>query len=272
MNGFRPPSRLEKQYANAMERLVNEAFAAAQFSGRGIVDFLQSYTQTEMFQKAAKLLAKKFVYSLLRNNTMGWKNKAKQTAKSREIYLALQKEMEGPVGQLVNAQIDRNAFYITNLPLDISKLLTKKILERQQKGLRFEQMVPELMKIAPGLTKQRINLIARTEASKASTALTRAQSYELGLDWYVWRTSEDGRVRSSHAHLNGVLVKWTDPPSPELLIGETNLGRYNAGEIFNCRCFAEPVIDLKYLTWPHKVYSNGQIVKMNRTTFESRVA
>ena len=272
MTNFKLPTRIEKQYSVAIEHLLREVFAAAQFSGRNLVDFLQGYTQTASFQKAAQLLAKKFVFSILRNNAVSWKSRSKHSAKSREIFLALQKEMEGPIGQLVNAQVDRNAFYITNLPLDISKLLTRKVLEKQQKGLRPEQMVPELLKIAPGLTRQRINLIARTEASKASTALTRAQSYELGLDWYVWRTSEDGRVRSSHSHLSGVLVKWTDPPSPELLVGEKNLGRYHAGEIFNCRCFAEPVIDFKHLTWPHLVYSNGQITKMSRSAFESRVA
>ena len=269
---FKLPLRIEKQYANALEHLVTETFAAAQLSGREIVDFLLSYTQGESYQTAANLLAKRFMYALLKNNSISWMNRAKQTKRNREIFLALKNEMNGPIGRYVQEQIDKNAYIIKSTPLDISKMLVKKIMEKQQQGLRPEQMIKEMLELAPNLTKQRVNLIARTEVSKASTALTRAQSYNLGLDWYVWKTSEDGRVRSSHKIMDNVLVRWDDPPSPELLKGEKNMGRYNAGEIYNCRCYAAPVIDFKYVNFPCRVYSNGAITKMNKTTFESKVA
>lgn len=272
MSDFKLPSRIEKQYAFSIQRLLQEVFFAATFSGRDFFDYLRDYTESAVFKEAADILAKRFVYSLLKQNSLAWKTQTRNMRHSREIFLAVQREMEGSIGQLVNAQVQRNAFYITNLPLEISKQLTKKILQQQQAGIRAEFMAKEILKIAPNLSRHRVNLIARTEASKASTALTRARSYDLGLDWYVWRTSEDGRVRSSHSHMNNVLVKWTDPPSPELLIGEKNLGRYHAGEIFNCRCYAAPVVDLSYLQWPRKVYTNGRIVTMTRSAFESRVA
>jgi uncharacterized protein with gpF-like domain len=69
--------------------------------------------------------------------------------------------------------------------------------------------------------------------------------------------------------MDGVLVHWDDPPSPELLIGEKSVGKYNAGDIWNCRCFAQPVIFLDYITFPAKVYCGGRIVTMTRSQFEA---
>ena len=271
MNDFRLPSRIEKQYAFSIQRLLQEAFFAASLSGRDFFEYLKEQAESAVFKNAAENLAKRFVFSLLKHNIAAWKSKGRSARQGREIFLALQEELSGHIGQLVSAQVQRNAFYITNLPLEVSKQLTKKIAQQQQAGMRAENMAREILKIAPNLSRHRVNLIARTEASKASTALTRARSYDLGLDWYVWRTSEDGRVRSSHSHMQNVLVKWTDPPSPESLIGEKNIGRYHAGEVFNCRCFCEPVVDLSYLQWPRKVYTEGRIVKMTKTAFESRI-
>jgi hypothetical protein len=44
---------------------------------------------------------------------------------------------------------------------------------------------------------------------------------------YIWRTVEDGKVRSGHAQFNRTIRAWSDTPDP--------------GEEFNCRCWAEPL-------------------------------
>jgi uncharacterized protein with gpF-like domain len=72
--------------------------------------------------------------------------------------------------------------------------------------------------------------------------------------------------------MDKVLVRWSDPPSPEALDGEKSYGKYHAGEIFNCRCFPEPVIDFDDVTWPHKVYSGGQIQMMTLAQFKQLAA
>ena len=46
---------------------------------------------------------------------------------------------------------------------------------------------------------------------------------------YIWRTSGDEKVRSSHAANNGKIFAWDNPP-------ETG----HPGEDYNCRCWAEP--------------------------------
>lgn len=46
---------------------------------------------------------------------------------------------------------------------------------------------------------------------------------------YIWRTSGDDKVRSSHAANNGKIFAWNNPPDTG-----------HPGEDYNCRCKAEP--------------------------------
>lgn len=68
--------------------------------------------------------------------------------------------------------------------------------------------------------------------------------------------------------MEGVIVNWNDPPSPEELAGEESVGHYHAGNIWNCRCYSEVLLDVDDVKWPHKVYSNGQIKNMSKKEFE----
>jgi uncharacterized protein with gpF-like domain len=69
--------------------------------------------------------------------------------------------------------------------------------------------------------------------------------------------------------MEGVLVNWKNPPSPEELAGEPSVGKYHAGCIWNCRCYPEPIIDLDDVEWPSKVYHDGKIERMSRAKFET---
>jgi SPP1 gp7 family putative phage head morphogenesis protein len=117
------------------------------------------------------------------------------------------------------------------------------------------------------LKEYQVQRLARTEVAKADTAITRVRAESIGLNWYEWQTSEDARVRKSHAKMNHVLVNFDDPPAPEQLIGQKSEGHYNAGNIYNCRCPALPVLSLNLLQWPHKVYSQGRISVMSKKQF-----
>lgn len=200
-----------------------------------------------------------------------WREAAKENGKGNEIHQALKKEMQGPLGGAVNYQVQRNAEIIKSLPLDISREVTNHIAEESLKGKRASEIADEIKVLFPGVTNAKAGLIARTETSKTSTALTKARSEKLDINWYVWRTSEDARVRSSHFHMEDVLVNWDNPPSPEKLIGGKFVGYYHAGNIYNCRCYPEPLVTLDFIKWPHKVYYGGKIQTMTRKQFESIV-
>jgi phage putative head morphogenesis protein, SPP1 gp7 family len=230
---------------------------------------IRSWLHNMVFHQFADNISQKVVTGLLNSSEKTWRMAARESSNGRLIYEALRRELQGPVGVSVASQINRNAEIIKSMPLDLAKQLTNFISDESVKGRRSEDIADEILRKFPGMTRNKAALIARTETSKTSTALTQARCENLGLNWYRWRTSEDGHVRDSHKHMEGVLVKWSDPPSPERLIGAKNPpAPYHAGNIYNCRCYPEPVVNLDHVKWPAKVYYGGAITMMTRSQFE----
>lgn len=210
----------------------------------------------------------KMVTHLFTDSGRTWREAAKVNSKGRLIYNALMEEMQGPLGHAMSVQIQRNATFITQVPADIARQMTEHTMTKSLAGMRHTDIARDLKELYPHMSDVKANLIARTEAAKTSTALTQSRSELLGIRWYEWRTSEDQRVRASHRHMDHVLIAWDDPPSPEELIHEKDVGRYAPGCIWNCRCFASPLLELNEVSWPHDVYSGGRIQKMSRKKFE----
>lgn len=108
---------------------------------------------------------------------------------------------------------------------------------RENAGARVETIARELQE-ATGASKARAQLIARDQVLKASAQLTRDRHEAAGITEYVWRTSRDERVRSRHKALDGTRQKYSDPPVVDLATGR----RAHAGQYFQCRCTAEPIL------------------------------
>jgi hypothetical protein len=53
----------------------------------------------------------------------------------------------------------------------------------------------------------------------------------LGISQYVWRSRDDGKVRSAHATHDDRVFSWDNPPEDG-----------HPGQAFNCRCVAEPAL------------------------------
>jgi SPP1 gp7 family putative phage head morphogenesis protein len=88
------------------------------------------------------------------------------------------------------------------------------------------------------VSKSRATLIARTEVARCGSILTQARCAHVGCEAYIWRTVEDDDVRHDHAILNGKVIYWNAPPIADLRSGT----RAHAGQIWNCRCYPEPII------------------------------
>ena len=58
------------------------------------------------------------------------------------------------------------------------------------------------------------------------------QTEGLQVDRYIWRSSDDSRVRAAHAEYDDHIFLWSDPPEGS-----------HPGQGWNCRCTAEPIID-----------------------------
>lgn len=190
-----------------------------------------------------------------------WRAAAAASSKGRSIYKALKAETtNGIVGQTVNNIVLENSSLIKSVPRDIARDLSQLARERYAQGIRPEQIAKEMQAKAAHLTQTEVRRIARTEAGKASTAIIQARAQSLGEEFYVWETSGDGRVRKSHEIMDGVICRWSDPPSPEALAGEKRTyGNYHPHGIFNCRCLALPIVALDDIIFPAKIHVSGSI-------------
>jgi SPP1 gp7 family putative phage head morphogenesis protein len=271
---WEPKRRIEQQYQNSLNNVLVKIQHIIDFTEEPgeIVILLRKVANSTEFITYAEASAMKMVTQLFTDSGRTWRQAAKENSKGRMLYELFRHELKGPVGGEVASQIRRNAEIIKTLPIDLSNSINKYIAEEGLNGRRASDIAKDIQEMFPAKSKARASIIARTEVSKTSTALTRARADNIGLDWYIWRTSEDSRVRDSHKKMAEVLIKWTNPPSPEVLAGEKSFGYYHAGEIFNCRCYPEPVISLDMVQWPAKVYWNGTITKMSRSQFERLVA
>lgn len=111
--------------------------------------------------------------------------------------------------------------------------------------------------------QKQAGVIARTETAKLQTTITETRSLDIGAITYTWLSSNDQRTRPSHKAMNGVIVFWRPDNEKPLLDGM----RGNAGEFPNCRCDAQPNVDINDFTASsYKVYDYriDKIVKMSR--------
>lgn len=247
-----------------------------------ITEILRQISKSREFEKFSESAAMKMVTHLFDDQGHTWRQATAANGKGGSFYAALQAELRGYTGRLLMDQVKRNAEIIKTLPLDISIDVTTYISQETAKGRRASEIAKEIKLKFPEQTKARAKLIARTEVSKTQSQLTESRCRMFNINWYVWRpvggSKGDGRTRKSHRGMADVLVAWDDAPAPEDLFPQVSkitgkryrnsLGHYHAGCCPNCRCYAEPVIDLDLFTWPMQAYRNGSIQRINRKAFE----
>lgn len=222
-------------------------------------------SSAEWIQRFAWQAAQRMIVGRLTASQRTWRAAARESMKGQLLYKALQQELQGDVGIRMRELIQENATLISSLPLEVAQRVNRMIAVRQQKGLR----AVTAESLIPGVVKWKARLIARTEVSKATTALTQARAESLGLDYFIWETSQDQRVRRSHQKMQGVLVNWRELPSPEKLAGERNSpAPYAAGNIYNCRCYPAPLVRLEQVQWPHRTFFNGKIQYLTLAKFK----
>ena len=107
-----------------------------------------------------------------------------------------------------------------------AKELQKRTLE-EVITKRLEDLTKDELKKA----KNRAKLIARDQTNKFLGKLNELRQTSLGVEEYIWSTSKDERVRSSHAARDGRKFKWDDPPPDG-----------HPGIPIQCRCTALPVL------------------------------
>ena len=187
-----------------------------------------------------------------------------------ELFELMKHEMDGPVGRRVWELIAENVQYIKTVPQLWAQYISGFITRESLRGKRPEQIESELRKIMPDHITKNLKTIARTECAKTNAAICQARAEACGIKCYIWRCMKDNRVRDSHWDMDGILVFYDDPPSPEALFPQKDrrpYGNYHAGNTFNCRCYQEAVVDVRFLPDVFKYYRAGAIHTTTRSAF-----
>lgn len=266
-----PRQRIEAVFRRELQRLVEQFLEIPDSATLGEINeaLVQFQQLSNWLAEYGERAATKMVTAVSNANARSWREAAAKSTRGREIYRALQHEIAGNVEQRRVELIQENAHLIRSLPTRLREDTARFIAAMQMKGERPKTIARELQQQLPEVARSRLHLIARTETSKAATALTRARSEDLGLAYYIWKTSRDVRVRPSHRFMDQVIVPWDDTPAPEALIGiRSTLGHYDAGNCPNCRCDPTPLVDTRQIAWPARVYGNGEVRRMTLAQFK----
>jgi SPP1 gp7 family putative phage head morphogenesis protein len=149
----------------------------------------------------------------------------------------------------VEAFVHENASLIKTIPTEHLSDIEQMVFRESRRGAspsEIKQKIKELF----GAADRSAALIARDQIAKFNGRLSELRQTSAGVTEYIWRTSDDGRVRSfansngysSHARLDDEKFSWKNPPIT-VFKGKRAGERNHPGQDINCRCYAEPVLD-----------------------------
>jgi SPP1 gp7 family putative phage head morphogenesis protein len=184
---------------------------------------------SEIITPWAQGVAERFTLDVSRQNEIQWRQH------SKAIGSELRNIVDNtPIGQVTRSILAEQMKYIKSLPLEAADRvydIQNKAIEAVVSGGRAESFAKEIA-ASGDVAMSRANLIARTELGRANGALDQARGIAVGSPGYIWRTSDDGDVRDSHAEMEGKFVEWGRPPTLDKMTG-------HAGELPYCRCYKE---------------------------------
>lgn len=193
-----------------------------------MTDVLRRYA--EALTPWAEATATRMLADVNRRDEQAWMEQA------RELSRGLAAEIRtAPTGELMRALLADQVTLIKSLPLDAAQRVHDLTIAGLENSTRAKEIEKEIARSGQ-VSANRAKLIARTEVARTASVLTQARAEHIGSEGYIWRTSNDSDVRHSHKEMNGRYVRWDTPP--RLSDGTVT----HAGQIYNCRCYPEPVI------------------------------
>lgn len=267
---FKRTARIRQFYYNSMMSIYNSLMAQAGNNENPlvIIKVLDELAKTYEFEQYISHLAKETIAKVAIENAKNWREAFKESYKPTEFYKTLLENTQGQIqGTLINKTLE-NAELIRTMPRLWASKATQVVMEETLKGRRASDIKKDIINLYGDISEASAQRIARTEISKTNALLTQTRSQAIGADWYIWKTAKDQRVRNSHEHMEGVLCNYNNPPNPEILDKQNrSYGVYNAGSIFNCRCYSAPLLDIRDVSFPARVHLNGQIIKVTKNEF-----
>jgi len=145
------------------------------------------------------------------------------------------------VGETMRELLHRQVKLIRSLPLEAGERVHELTLKGLENSVRAKEYAAEIFRTGE-VTKSRATLIARTETARTASILTQARATSAGITHYRWQTAKDQDVRPGHKAMQGKVCAFNKPPA----VNENGrIMHHHPGEIWNCRCWPEPIVELE---------------------------
>ena len=156
--------------------------------------------------------------------------KAFRSALSVDIRLFL---TDATVQAHMTQALATNVELIKTIPPRLHESLRKRIAEAFLDEPFNQQRLSQLLAQEYKSSGYNLRRLTRDITQKANADLNQLRQQQVGVTHYIWRTSEDERVRPTHEENNGKTFAWASPP----------LATGHPGNDVQCRCSSEPQID-----------------------------
>ena len=90
--------------------------------------------------------------------------------------------------------------------------LSENIIRAVDRKILIEELAESIMRMAE-VNEKRAALIACDQVGKLNSQLAQLEQLQQGVEYYIWQTMMDSRVRPAHAARQGKRFAWDDPPS-----------------------------------------------------------
>ena len=128
--------------------------------------------------------------------------------------------------------IKRNVALIQSIPNQQLDQVQATITEAFSSGLPVGDLQDQLEERF-SVSESRAELIARDQVGKLNAEFNQERQEQIGVNSYIWQSSNDERTRPMHRELDGQQFEWDNPP-----ITNEQGDRNNPGEDYQCRCNA----------------------------------
>lgn len=180
--------------------------------------------------------------------TSNWNDKEWQKILRRTVGVGLLTAEPGLRDQL-RLFAQTNANLVTKMQSDAIEKIQGQIERGFATGARHTE-IAKAIRADLEVTENRARLIARDQVSKLNGRLTQMRQEEAGISKYIWRDSDDTRVRTKHANMDGKVGRWDDATvyatveEPNKFMSRSGINgiELHPGQDVQCRCFAEPFI------------------------------
>lgn len=141
---------------------------------------------------------------------------------------------EPKLADMLSAWEAENLALIKSLPENMTARLRGVMMKAFHEGAGLRDLT-KLVRETTGAGEKRAELIARDQIGKLNGQLAEMRQTSIGVEEYIWRTSQDERVRPTHRVRNGKTYKWSDKG-------------IRPGSEIRCRCNAEPIFPEEFGT------------------------